>query len=122
MHTWERLGDVGIGSEYDHVWNRFEHEFDFQPRVQKSPVIVEPVPSITYRNMPFEAADPNAWSIPVLPDGDYYIFLSPDFRFGTFGHPWEETICVFGQELLDAFAQHPPQLFREIVRSNGQPV
>ncbi len=29
------------------------------------------------------------WRIPILPDGDYYIFLAEDFRFGIFGHPWE---------------------------------
>lgn len=36
------------------------------------------------------------WLIPILPDGDYYIFLAEDFRFGIFGHPWEWTSCVWG--------------------------
>jgi hypothetical protein len=27
------------------------------------------------------------WQIPVLPDGDYSIFLAKDFNFGIFGHP-----------------------------------
>ncbi|MGD1904778.1 MAG: DUF2716 domain-containing protein [Leptolyngbyaceae cyanobacterium] len=34
------------------------------------------------------------------PDGDYYIFLADDFSFGTFGHPWQRLICVFGVSLL----------------------
>jgi hypothetical protein len=59
------------------------------------------------------------WLVPMFPDGDYYIFLAKDFSFGTFGHPWEESICVFGRPLLDAFAQDPPLLFHDIIRSVG---
>ncbi|MEU8631730.1 DUF2716 domain-containing protein [Amycolatopsis sp. NPDC048633] len=25
--------------------------------------------------------------------------LTSDLRLGTFGHPWEETLCVFGELL-----------------------
>ena len=57
------------------------------------------------------------WAIPALPDGDYYIFLAPDLRWGIFGHPWEETMCVFGDELLRALAAAPPKLFTKPVRS-----
>ncbi|MEV6831462.1 DUF2716 domain-containing protein [Amycolatopsis sp. NPDC051102] len=32
----------------------------------------------------------------VFPDGDYCLYLTGDLRLGTFGHPWEETVCVFG--------------------------
>ncbi len=59
------------------------------------------------------------WLVPVFPDGDYYIFLAEDFSFGTFGHPWEESLCIFGRPLLDAFAQDPPLLFHDIIRSVG---
>lgn len=53
----------------------------------------------------FDAAVParlfdTEWRIPVYPDGDYYIFARPDFSTGTFGHPWERTLCVFGDELV----------------------
>lgn len=30
------------------------------------------------------------------PDWDYYLHLTEDLRLGTFGHPWEQTLCVFG--------------------------
>jgi hypothetical protein len=40
------------------------------------------------------------WKIPVYPDGDYFAFLTEDFTEGTFGHPWERTICVFGERLV----------------------
>lgn len=35
------------------------------------------------------------WTIKPFPDGDYYIFLPKDFRWGILTHPWEETICIF---------------------------
>ena len=58
------------------------------------------------------------FSISVFPDGDYHIFLAEDFSFGFFGHPWEETVCVFGQRLLSAMEQHQPQLFTRVLRRN----
>ncbi|GAA4586840.1 hypothetical protein GCM10023107_03950 [Actinoplanes octamycinicus] len=40
------------------------------------------------------------WPLSVFPDGDYYIFLTEDLTAGTFGHPWEQTLCVFGEPLM----------------------
>lgn len=57
---------------------------------------------------------------PVFPEGEYYIFLSEDLNQGTFGHPWEQTICVFGHNLLDAYSVQMPKLFQRTVRKNGQ--
>lgn len=37
--------------------------------------------------------------MPVYPIGDYYAFLTEDFSEGTFGHPWEQTLCVIGHRL-----------------------
>jgi hypothetical protein len=75
-----------------------------------------------YPHQPFLAHNLEAWSVSVLPNGDYSIFLAQDFSFGIFGHPWEKTMCVFGQGLLDAFAQDQPLLFTRIVRRNALPV
>jgi len=63
---------------------------------------------------------PKAWMVPVLPNGDYYIFLAEDFSFGLFGHPWEQTICVFGTVLLSALAQDMPLLFTKHIRRDGK--
>ncbi len=38
-----------------------------------------------YPHRRFEHSDPRAWLVPVLPDGDYYIFLAEGFEFGIFG-------------------------------------
>lgn len=46
------------------------------------------------------AACDTEWQVPVYPNGDYYIFLRDDLSEGTFGHPWEQTLCVFGERLL----------------------
>ena len=56
--------------------------------------------------------------VPVLPNGDYYLYLAPDLSFGTFGHPWEQTICVFGAPLLAATESNRPRLLTRAVRSH----
>jgi hypothetical protein len=67
-----------------------------------------------------ETADTKAWKIPVLPDGDYYIFVAQDLSFGIFGHPWEQTICIFGSDLLEAFESDNPRLLNVVVRKDGK--
>jgi len=42
------------------------------------------------------------WPVPVLPNGDYYIFLTQDFQNLWFGHPWEETITLIGKDIVTA--------------------
>jgi hypothetical protein len=39
-----------------------------------------------------------------FPNGDYYAVLTEDLDVGTFGHPWEQTLCVWGRPLLDTLA------------------
>jgi hypothetical protein len=73
-----------------------------------------------YPHIDFAAHDPEAWAVPILPDGDYSIFLAPDFSFGVFGHPWEQSICIFGEPLLRAFAPFRSQPFSRLIRRDGQ--
>lgn len=55
-----------------------------------------------YRFAPHEAKGPTRdWPIPPFPNGDYYVFLGDDMTVGTFGHPWEQTLCVFGPDLVE---------------------
>jgi hypothetical protein len=70
----------------------------------------------------FEFNTESDWPIPPLPNGDYYIFLARDMNLGVFGHPWEQTMCVFGRTLVDAFAADPPELFTKTVRVGGHAV
>jgi hypothetical protein len=41
------------------------------------------------------------WPVTPFPDGDYHAFLTEDMSQGTFGHPWEQTLCVFGSDLVN---------------------
>ena len=49
--------------------------------------------------------NPAAWRVPVFPNGDYYIFATEDLASGTFGHPWEQTLCIYGEGLIAALAE-----------------
>jgi hypothetical protein len=48
----------------------------------------------------FLAAD--SWPVHPFPNGDYSIIVSEDMTSGTFGHPWEQTLCVFGDRQIAA--------------------
>jgi hypothetical protein len=63
---------------------------------------------------------PDTMPVPVYPDADYYIFLSSDLRFGTFGHPWEASLCVWGDQLIDAVAAVDPDCLTHVLRRNGR--
>jgi hypothetical protein len=54
-----------------------------------------------------------------FPDGDYAIFLAPDLSFGSFGHPWERTICFFGKDFIEQILRSAPRLLSEVKRSRG---
>jgi len=60
------------------------------------------------------------WRVSPFPNGDYYIFLTEDMMAGTFGHPWEQSLCVFGEALVD---QLVPALssWLPILRRKGGP-
>jgi len=79
----------------------------------------------TYRCRPHRVRDEEPpdelWPIEIYPDGDYYIWLAEDLRFGTFGHPWEPSLCVFGEELLAAVAETGDAALGQVLRRNGRP-
>jgi len=61
------------------------------------------------------------WPLSPYPDGDYFIYLAEDFRFGTFGHPWELSVCVFDAELLDLIAADLHDVLGRVLRRDGRP-
>ncbi|MCG6142745.1 MULTISPECIES: DUF2716 domain-containing protein [Leptospira] len=62
----------------------WQHEsYDFDPR------------NIMDRNDKYDE-----WLIPIFPNGDYYIFITKDFNNLWFGHPWEQTITLVGNDLI----------------------
>jgi hypothetical protein len=54
------------------------------------------------------------WPGFVFPGGDYFLYLTGDLRLGTFGHPWEETVCVFGDLLT--------RIDAELTAAIGEPI
>lgn len=54
-----------------------------------------------------------------FPDGDYAILLSKDMRIGTFGHPWEHSICFFGEAFANAIVKHKPAILEKVIRNSG---
>ena len=64
-------------------------------------------------------SEPMEWIIPILPDGDYYIFLTQDLKSGVFGHPWEKTMCIFGENLLQELNQNMPKIFGKPIREKS---
>ncbi|OSZ59539.1 hypothetical protein OQI_15670 [Streptomyces pharetrae CZA14] len=76
----------------------------------------------SYRFTPTETGGPGqpAWPLSPCPDGDYSILLSEDFRTGSFGHPWEESLCLFGAELLDTVSAQVGQVLGPPIRRSGQ--
>lgn len=80
----------------------------------------------TYRCRPHRIRDEEApdvaWPIEFHPGGDYCIWLAEDSRFGTFGHPWEPSLCVFGEELVAAVAEIGDEALGRVLRRNGLPV
>ncbi|KAI9021819.1 hypothetical protein DFJ74DRAFT_706729 [Hyaloraphidium curvatum] len=41
-----------------------------------------------------------SWERSAVPDGDYTLFTTSDYKNGVFVHPWQRSICVFGAEML----------------------
>ncbi|MFE2875145.1 DUF2716 domain-containing protein [Streptomyces roseus] len=50
------------------------------------------------------------------PNGDYYLNVTHDLRLGTFGHPWEQTLTVWGPTLLTAVEAELTDLLGDPVR------
>jgi hypothetical protein len=68
------------------------------------------------------AEDGPAWPASMMPDGDYNAHLAEDFSYGTFGHPWEYTLCVMGSSLLDRVAVTLDTILVRRIREGGTPV
>ncbi|GIN84779.1 hypothetical protein J6TS2_11650 [Heyndrickxia sporothermodurans] len=64
----------------------------------------------------FPRDDFNEWTIPIFPDGDYYFFIQKEFNWGFLGHPWEESITIFGSELIEVFEKNCPKMFNTVLR------
>ena len=60
-----------------------------------------------------------SYPLGTFPDGDYHIWLSKDLNCGTFGHPWEETICIIGEELISLVGEQMIDVLGNPIRKNN---
>lgn len=56
--------------------------------------------------------------IPVFPNGDYLVHALADMSSGTFGHPWQQSLCIWGASLVDTLGQQLPTSL-PILRRDG---
>jgi hypothetical protein len=68
------------------------------------------------------AEDAPRWPDSMMPDGDYSIHLAEDFSYGTFGHPWEYSICVIGAPLLERVTPNLDDILVRRIRVGGEPL
>lgn len=47
-------------------------------------------------------ADLSEWPVPVFPDGDYYIHYAAHCAWGALGHPWQQTLTLWGDRLVQS--------------------
>lgn len=57
-----------------------------------------------YRYSPAKHASAGleVWPVPVFPNGDYYAHFPDGLAWGTFGHPWQQTLTLWGQPLIES--------------------
>ena len=44
------------------------------------------------------------------PNGDYHLFLSKNWSYGMFGHPWNKEIYIFGEKIINGFQKKEDDL------------
>jgi len=59
--------------------------------------------------------DNGDWIISIYPDGDYHFFIAKDFSWGILGHPWENTVTIYGGKLIRCFSAYPPILLQIVL-------
>jgi hypothetical protein len=57
----------------------------------------------------------------LFPNGDYTIFVGRDHAFGIVGHPWEQSLCLFGDAAVDAFTARNQGTLERVLRRQSQP-
>lgn len=61
------------------------------------------------------------WPITIYPDGDYFTFFPDGLAWGLFTHPWEQTMCFWGDNLVRLIQESPPRALIPI-RVGGEAV
>lgn len=72
-------------------------------------------PSLEFpRHVPWRVGNED-WIVSIHPDGDYHFFLAKDFSWGILGHPWQETITIYGEKLISFLLRERPLMLHNVV-------
>lgn len=66
------------------------------------------------RHVPWRV-DNGDWIISIYPDGDYHFFLARDFSWGILGHPWENTMTIYGEKFISCLLKDEPLMLRKVI-------
>jgi hypothetical protein len=112
-----------IGHAYSDEWPMFGDDLNSKVllALQQSTAVDEWINYLDWQHQCYRFLPHACWmDRDVIPNGDYAIFLATDYRFGIFGHPWEQTICIFGEPLLSRLLRLGPKLFTILLREDGK--
>lgn len=90
--------------EYMYALDWQHSDFRFQPRDKSQQQ------SLYIKDERYMGGGYTAYFPSYYPDGDYYFFIASDFRFGYLGHPWQQKVWIFGEELIKAFEIVAPMI------------
>jgi hypothetical protein len=63
--------------------------------------------------LPFEKDEFNQWLIPIYPNGDYYFFVTKDWKNVVFVDGLNPSIYLFGEKIISLFEQNKPIAFHD---------
>jgi hypothetical protein len=109
-----RLHDQYKDYELDELRDAIFHAFS---------IAIGPLEEIYYLDWQHECfgikIDTTSFSVNGYPDGDYAIFLEKNMQSGTFGHPWEGSICFFGDVFVNEILKKRPSILGGAIRNKG---
>lgn len=98
--TWTEEQEQLINSVFKKVWPAEMYALDWQHDC----FVFDPNEDIPLDYWYYDSQrDCNVYFPSYYPNGDWYFFISTDWRMGLFGHPWEHEIYVMGEELIREF-------------------
>ncbi|NRF96210.1 DUF2716 domain-containing protein [Paenibacillus frigoriresistens] len=56
------------------------------------------------------------WIISIHLDGNYHFFIARDFSWGILGHPWEETMTIYGENLIECLLKDEPRMLHKVLQ------
>lgn len=108
-------GDVWHEIDYETAWAPFNRRFRFTANFYERD---EPAVQLEQGCLVVDLANSIA-AVPVFPNGDYYAHMTQDLRWDTFGHPWQQTLTIWGEELVESLGSELLTLLPRHPQSRG---